>query len=160
MPRSSSPTVKAAVLAVNVTKFRAVGVVLTSATFSLVSGDPDYFHTDGVNIWITIPKGAPKNLDIEIAFQTDASQYLLIGIAFNKTQFDPGVEGALEFPFIGISRLEQANAPMNAISELRVKDAHVKDRMGVNYDYYLMLQEVASGSIGVIDPPIDTQGGN
>jgi hypothetical protein len=148
---------KTAVLTVNVTKFRPVGVVLTSATLSLQAGcDKNYFKTDGTNIWITIPKKAPKDLDIEIIFEVNASDYLLVGVAFNKTNFDPNAEGAAEFPEIVITRSYNPITPMVGISRMKIKDAHVASRMGVNYDYYLMIQQVSDGSIGVIDPPIST----
>ncbi len=148
---------KTAILNVSVSKFRPVGVVLTSATLVLEPGcDKKYFRTDGTNIWVTIPKKAPKNLDIEIVFRVDAMLYNLVGVAFNKTTFDPNSEGDVEFPEITIKRNSQPTIPINQVSELTVKDADVSSRSGVNYDYYLMVQQVSDGAIGVIDPPIST----
>lgn len=113
----------------------------TTAQFSLIGQVPGV-TLDGETIIVCVP----ADQTVRLVFQLTDPAYVLLGLAFNPGQ--PGASlGREEFPQITIQR----TAPL---SQMTVTDKSMTMFYNVNFDYVLLLQEVGTGAIGVIDPDI------
>ncbi len=148
---------KTAIIDIHIHKFRPIGAIPISADLTLGDHDPNFFSQSGNQITITIPK--KDRSDIELVFRLDPLEHLLIGIAFTARRFDKKpFEGQLEFPRIVIETNEPLIDPINRTRTLRVTDAASPLRDEVYFDYVLFVQEVKSGTVGIIDPDMGTEG--
>jgi len=137
----SIPTVT---LAVTINTFRPIGSVYPiDATFALTAGDPRIFKFDGETLLITLPTSQP----VQIIYQLSDPRYVLLGIAFTPPK--SGGVGRVEFPTITLNRNPEW-------SQMFVVDAAHRKLSGIDYPYVVLVQEVASGAIGLIDPDIET----
>lgn len=108
---------------------------------------PPVFSGDGQTIVITVPPG--YNGSVLLTYQLPDPRYVMLGVAFKSPN---GGVGRLEFRSVGISRDPYG-------SQLTVTDACVDQCIGVEFSYVILVQEVATGNIGVIDPGIENEGG-
>jgi hypothetical protein len=102
------------------------------------------FSGDGTFLKVTVPKGYDGA--VVITYQLPSSDYVMIGIAYEPNQ---GGVGRHEFRSVSISRDDYG-------SQMAVTDACLPEYMNVPYDYVILVQEVATGNIGAIDPEIET----
>lgn len=105
----------------------------------------DVFGGDGQSITITVPQGYIGT--VGLTYQLPDPRYVLLGLSFKNPN---GGAGRLEFPALLINRDPTG-------SQLGVNDACAPQYYGVDYDYVILVQEVPSGNIGLIDPDIQTE---
>lgn len=105
------------------------------------------FSGDGESITITIPKGYQGS--VQLIYQLPNPQYMLLGAAFKS---DDTSVGQIEFPTIAISRDPYG-------SEMVVTNSCAHSSDGRVYEYVILIQEVSSANIGLIDPDIETTSG-
>jgi hypothetical protein len=75
-------------------------------------------------------------------------RYVLLGAAFKNPNGGVGQE---EFRDVGIERDPYG-------SEMVITDACIHECNNVTYDYVILVQEVSTANIGLIDPDVETQG--
>lgn len=109
--------------------------------------ETDVFSGDGESITITIPKGYQGS--VQLIYQLPNPQYMLLGAAF---KCDSTSVGQVEFPTMAISRDPYG-------STMVVTNACTHSSDGKEYQYVILVQEVASANIGLIDPDIETKEG-
>lgn len=127
-------------LAVTVAQFRPLGGVFPiTATYAIVSASPGVTVT-GADI--TIQSSQPAT----VAFQLTDPAYVFVGATFDADVSGTQV-GTTEFPLITINRTSLGNT-------LTVADANVAKDAGTAYNYILLVQNTATGEIGIIDPMI------
>lgn len=112
---------------------------------SPVSGQ--VFSGDGESLVVTTPKGYAGS--VQLTYQLPDPRYALLGIAFKNPN---GGVGRVEFRSVGISRDIYG-------SQMTVTDSCVNPLDGVDYTYVILVQEVASGNIGLIDPDWENENG-
>lgn len=140
---SSSPT-PTATLAVTVNAFYPIGAIYPiSYQLALASGDPKSFNYANGKLTITVPVGT----EVQINYQLNDPRYVLLGIAFNPNGAGPGA-GRQEFPEVILNRTTNG-------SSMSVTDESLASLQGVDYSYVILVQEVATGCIGIIDPDIE-----
>lgn len=134
-----------ATLGIAINTFRPIGGVYSiNATMTLLQADPpEAFSFDGTTLIIKLPAGTP----VELNYQLPDPDYALLGVAFNPV--DGGV-GRKEFPSIAIERDLVG-------SEMTVLDASLAEDENVDYFYVILVQQVSTGDIGVIDPDIESE---
>lgn len=103
------------------------------------------FSGDGESITITVPKGYPGS--VQLTYQLPSPKYLLLGLAFKA---ENGSVGELEFRTVTINRDSFG-------SQLTVTDSCLNTFNDVTYAYVILVQEVATGNIGLIDPDVETE---
>lgn len=104
----------------------------------------EVFTGDGQSITITISStyvGA-----VALTFQLPSPDYVIIGLAFKSVG---GQVGQAEFPAMTIYR-DPSGSQLTLIDSCDAQD----DKLDFNYS--ILIQEVSSGNIGVIDPDIET----
>ena len=106
------------------------------------------FSGDGESILITVPKGYVGS--VQLTYQLPDPRYVLLGVAFKGPN---GGVGRVEFRAIGIERDIYG-------SQLTVTDACMNVCNGIEFTYVILVQEVATGNIGLIDPDIENEGGD
>ncbi len=89
----------------------------------------------------------PVNTEVQIDYQLPDPRYVLLGIAFNPN--GPGA-GRQEFPTVTLNRTV-------AGSTMSVLDESLPASQGVDYTYVILVQQVATGFIGMIDPDIENE---
>jgi len=137
--KSSQPT---ATITVTIDAFFPIGSIYPiNSTLALTAGDPQVFNLSGDTLTITVPSGTP----VIINYVLNDSRYVLLGIAFNPNGAGAGRK---EFPQVALTRT-LSNSTMS------VTDASLAAFQGVHYTYVILVQEVATGSIGIIDPDIE-----
>lgn len=130
------------------------GCVCPGPTVSAVIGAPKdispphegtVFSGDGETIVISPPAGYQGS--VQLIYQLPDENYTLLGLAFDPV--DGGV-GQQEFPEYIVDRDPTG-------SQITVTDALWSGGNGVSYRYGIIVQQTASGLIGIIDPYIDTE---
>ena len=106
------------------------------------------FSGDGESIVVTVPSGYLGA--VQLTYQLPDPKYVLLGLAFDGPN---GGVGRLEFRSVAINRDVYG-------SQLTVTDACMNVCVGIDYTYVILVQEVASGNIGLIDPGIENENGD
>lgn len=106
---------------------------------------PPVFSGDGQSITITVPKGY-QGL-VQLIYQLPDPRYVLLGAAFEGPNHDAG---QLEFRDIDLNRDITG-------SQMVVTDSCDKQFDKIDYSYVILVQEVATGNIGIIDPDVETE---
>lgn len=133
-----------ATINVTITQFRPVGGVFPISTvMALAEPTPGVTIRDGT---IVVKCTDP----VTLVFRLGTANYVFVGAAFDANTAGADV-GALEFPTITINRSPGANQPANSLS---VVDANLKRSQNKGYSYVLLVQNVATAEIGIIDPMI------
>lgn len=101
------------------------------------------FTGDGESITVTVPQGYTGAT--QLTYQLFDSRYVLLGLAFLNPQ---GGAGRTEFSRLDIDRDTTS-------SQIIVTDDCVTALAGIEFQYVILVQEVASGFIGLIDPDIE-----
>lgn len=107
--------------------------------------DTPVFTGDGESITVTVP--ANYTGSVELTYQLPDPRYVLLGLAFKNAR---GGAGRLEFRTILINRDPTG-------SQLTVTDACIPALNGIDFHYVILVEEVATGNIGLIDPGIDNE---
>ena len=102
------------------------------------------FSGDGESITITIPKGYQGS--VQLTFQLPDSKYVILGAAFKSPN---GGVGREEFRNVIVERDIYG-------SQMTVTDECMEECDGVTFAYVILVQEVATAMIGLIDPDVDT----
>ncbi len=138
-PPASSPT--AATIVLTIDAFFPIGSIYSiNYAMALTSGNTANFNlTDGL-LTVTVP----VDTNVTLNYELNDPRYVLLGIAFNPN--GPGA-GRKEFPQVLLTRTLQN-------STMAVTDASRGSCEGIDYTYVILVQEAASGSIGLIDPGI------
>ncbi len=141
--QSTSPApMPTAVIGVTINAFYPIGALYSiNYDLQLVSGDPSIFSLEDGTLTITVPVGT----EVQIVYQLNDPRYVLLGIAFNPN--GPGV-GRQEFPTVTLDRT------LNG-STMTVLDESLPAFQGVDYTYVILVQQVVTGFIGIIDPDIE-----
>lgn len=138
---SSGPT-PTATIAVTISAFYPIGAIYPiSAQLALTSGNSKAFNYANGKLTITVPVGT----EVQINYQLNDPRFVLLGIAFNPN--GPGA-GRQEFPEVILNRTTNG-------SSMSVIDESLASFQGVDYTYVILVQEVATGCIGIIDPDIE-----
>ncbi len=129
-------------MTVTIDAFFPIGSIYPiNSTLALTAGDPQVFNLSDDTLTITVPSGTP----VVINYVLNNNAYVLLGIAFNPHGSGAGRK---EFPQVVLTRTLSN-------STMAVTDASVVP--GVPYTYVILVQEVATGSIGIIDPEIENE---
>ncbi len=132
-----------ATLAVTIGAFYPIGAIYPLGyTLALTGGAPNVFSFQNNKLTIRVAAGTP----VQIQYQLNDPAYVLVGIAF-KPMGAPGA-GRLEFPVVTATR-----TPLS--SSLVVQDASLASLQGIDFSYVIVVQQVATGFIGIIDPDIE-----
>lgn len=111
-----------------------------------ISSDPvpGTFTGDGQNLTVNVP----PNYDgqVQLNLQLNSPHYILIGVAFTPTS---GRLGRTQFPVI-------ANNRSSAQSLLTITDSCDPAESQFNFNYGIIVQQVSTGQIGIIDPRVET----
>lgn len=131
--------------------FRPLGGVFPiSASITPAPGNPKCVTISGKNIEVC--SNAPVQLTFELPNPGPGPGHVLLGVAFAANQVDPTV-GMHTFPTILINRQGPAN-----ISTMTVTDQ--PQSVGKqHYGYVILVQSIATGEIGMIDPDITNKPG-
>jgi len=100
------------------------------------------FSGTGEQIVITVPTGYEGK--VSITYQLPTSDYVLLGFSFVNPN---GGAGRLQFPGVEIER-DPTGGDATVICSC------APDCYNVNYSYVILIQEVATGNIGLIDPMV------
>lgn len=119
------------------------------------SPQPAEFEGDGQSINIIVPAGYQGS--VQLTYQLADPRYTLVGIAFTQATSAPTQQlkestSRLEFPQVIIQRDLTG-------SQMIVTDDCLNQFNQVVFDYVILVQEVASGNVGLIDPEVDTEDG-
>lgn len=142
---------------IGITTFRPLGGVFPiTAKIGLTPGtEPDFPVTvDGTNITLEPPAG----VSVKLVMRCLQPGYLLLGIAFASDTAISAV-GQTTFPDINVRHiLSDAGVPVG--SELAIIDhPMIPEGEEQVFDYIILVQDVASGEIGIIDPEIRNRPG-
>lgn len=136
------PPTPTAVIGVTIANFYPMGAIYPiSYQFALVSGDPRTFTLRNGKLTVRVPVGT----EVKIQYQLADPRYVLLGAAFNPN--GPGA-GRQEFPTVTLNR------DLNG-STMTVLDESLPAFQGVDYTYVILVQQVATGFIGIIDPDLE-----
>jgi hypothetical protein len=102
------------------------------------------FAGDGQSITITVPTDYLGS--VQLIYQLPDPKYVLLGAAFRSPN---GGAGRLEFRSAAVSRDPYG-------SQMVVTDACIAECNGVEFSYVILVQEVSTGNIGLIDPDVET----
>jgi hypothetical protein len=140
-PPPPDPT---AVIAVTINAFYPIGAIYPiSYQLALAGGDPRIFTLQNGKLTVRVPVGTGVNIEYRLA----DPRYVLLGVAFNPS--GPGVgAGRQEFPTVTLNR------DING-STMTVLDKSLPVFLGVDYNYVILVQQVATGFIGIIDPDLE-----
>ncbi|MDP2138774.1 MAG: hypothetical protein Q8J74_13070 [Candidatus Didemnitutus sp.] len=100
------------------------------------------FSLHGETLTVSTAAGVATTL----VFQLPDPGYVLLGVAFNP-DLAGTPKGRQEFPLVAISRA----LPM---SQLTLTDAGLGLFNGQAFNYVIIIQQISSGAIGLIDPVI------
>jgi hypothetical protein len=97
-------------------------------------------------ILIRVPKGYENGA--QITYQLASRKYVMLGIAFVPTGSNGNEVGQNEFPLVSMNRDDES-------SEMTITDmCEVRPEETNCYTYGILIQEVATGDIGIYDPSI------
>lgn len=138
-----SPNQPNATVNVAIQQFRPLGGIFPiTATFALDPSTPQpLFELRGKSI--IVHTMAPTS----ITFQLNDPNYVLLGVAFEADGTATPSSGRGQFPQITIQRSPGG-------SSLQVQDQGTTQNP---YSYLLLVQQVATGEIGLIDPSIENE---
>lgn len=144
---------KVAIFHIEVIKFRPLGSVMTT-TIKMnridETAEPT-IKTEGDYVIEVGLSDASDSSEVLLQFVMDSTKHLLLGIAFSNKEFaGPNNVGQEEFPRVDIDTVDQH----------RVMTVTNKRSTKASYDYIILLQEVATGQIGIIDPEVRNGSGN
>jgi len=141
------PPLLSASFNVTIHTFRPLGGVFPiSASIDAVPGNPECITISGKNIKV---KGKTRaELTFNLQNPPGTPGYVLLGVAFAANQAGTTV-GMHTFPTILINRQPTS-------SSMTVTD-QPQDVGKQKYGYVIMVQSIASGEIGIIDPDIDNE---
>lgn len=105
----------------------------------------DVFSGDGESIIITVPPAYTGK--VGLTYQLPDSRYVLLGLSFRSSQ---GGAARLQFPGIEIER-DPTGGQITVICSCDPAGCNV------DYPYVILVQEVSSGNIGLIDPDIEIE---
>ncbi len=127
---------------ITINKFRPLGGVFPiSATMLPATDNPKFITIHGKNI--TVKGKTPVKLVFCLANADPATGFAILGVAFGANSSSVTV-GMHTFPTIIIDRSPTC-------STMTVAD-HPQDVGVQHYDYVILVQSVATGEIGIIDP--------
>lgn len=109
--------------------------------------NPPVFSGDGESITITVPKGYRGS--VQLIYQLPDPKFVLLGAALKSP--DGGV-GRVEFRGVAVNRDPYS-------SQMLVTDSCASQCFGVKFAYVILVQEAATGNIGLIDPDVETDTG-
>lgn len=102
----------------------------------------DVFSGDGEQIVITVPVDYEGK--VSLTYQLPSADYVILGFSFVNPN---GGAGRMEFPGVEIERDPTGG-------EATVICSCDPDYYNVNYSYVILVQDVTTGNIGLIDPQI------
>ncbi len=108
---------------------------------------PATFSGDGQSITITVPPAYPGS--VQLTYQLPDPRYTLLGIAYKASTAG---SGRAEFPQVILQRDVTG-------SQMIVTDDCLNAYNQVVFDYVILVQDVASSNMGLIDPDIETDDG-
>ncbi len=119
------------------------------------SPQPAEFKGGGESIQIVVPSGYQGS--VQLTYQLPDPRYTLIGIAFTAATPSPQQQltestSRIEFPQVILQRDFTG-------SQMIVTDDCLDQFNQVVFDYVILVQDVQSGFIGLIDPDIETEDG-
>jgi hypothetical protein len=95
---------------------------------------------------ICVPEGYQNGA--QVTYQLASRKYVMLGIAFMPTGKKGNDVGQNEFPLVSMDRDDES-------SEMTITDLCDVDPGEINcYNYGILIQDVASGDIGIFDPII------
>lgn len=121
----------------------SIGATIAAPVNTSPQPQTQVFSGDGQTITITVPKGYEGK--VSLTYQLPDPNYVLLGFAFDAPDGDPG---CLQFPGIEIER-DPTGGDATVICSCD------PDYNNVDYSYVILVQEVASGNIGLIDPDVE-----
>jgi hypothetical protein len=101
------------------------------------------FSVNGESIVITVPRGYTSV--VQLTYQLPDTRYVLLGAAYWGPN---GGVGRVLFPAISVSRDLYG-------SQMTVTDSCTKAFNNLDFSYVILVQEVTTGNIGLIDPDIE-----
>ncbi len=108
---------------------------------------PPVFSGDGQQITVCVPQGYLGA--VQFTFQLPDPNYVLVGIAVDPTRAPDGPSvGRQQFRTITVNRDPSGG-------QLTVTDSCNAEFNFIEFNYVILVQQVASGAIGIIDPGID-----
>lgn len=110
-----------------------------------IGQDTPVFTGDGQSITVTVLKTYVGST--QLTYQLFDPRYVLLGLAFRNVR---GGAGRIEFNCVDIDRDPGS-------SQIVVTDTCNPALVGIDYSYVILIQEVESGFIGLIDPNITTE---
>jgi hypothetical protein len=140
------PPTPTAVIGVTISQFNPIGAIYSvSYQLTLISGDPSIFQLVNGKLTIRVPVGT----EVLINYQLADIKHVLLGIALKSNGTAPGGGvGRQEFPTITLNR--DTNG-----STMAVLDESLPASQTIDYSYVILVQQVSTGFIGVIDPDIE-----
>jgi hypothetical protein len=137
---------------IKVHQFRPLGgAIPIYATFKKEPGTDKVFTIDEGNIKVTLPKGDTERLDL--VFRLQHPDHILVGIAFANGRKRRGTE---EFPVVTLAPPPDANARQGLARLMTIEDAHRLYGNKYHYDFVILVQDLKTGELGVIDPGVET----
>ena len=100
------------------------------------------FSGNGESIVITVPRGYTGA--VQLTYQLPDTRYVLLGAAYRGPH---GGVGRVLFPALSVSRDPYG-------SQMTVTDSCANGFNNLDFSYVILVQEVTSGNIGLIDPDI------
>lgn len=132
------------------------GVIDQSPSISAIIAPPvntspqpqtDVFSGDGQSITVTVPKHYRGS--VGLTYQLPTTDYVLLGLSFKSLLLS--ASGQTEFPEIAIDR-DPTGGQLGVVTEC--------DPSTSGFSYVILIQEVASGNIGLIDPVVVVKTGD
>jgi len=105
---------------------------------------PGMFGGTGQNLVVTVPPTYGGEVKLNLLLNDPL--YILIGVAFTLSD---GRLGRTEFPVI-------ANNRSSGQSLLTITDSCDATESQINFNYGIVVQQVSTGQVGIIDPRIET----
>ena len=132
-----------ATITIKINQYRPLGSVFPISAAMTMPKTPG-ISFDGESIIIN------EKVPAELTFKIPNNKFVLLGVAFaaNMRRRSGTNLGQGEFPTVTINRSSQKGSSLTVLDE---------NKSTLPFDYVLMVQSTADGSIGVIDPFIRYQ---